>query len=295
MNPQPSTQVFLVVSQVAVGLDGAHARKLVHRDLEPDNIFLCQTSEGDHSKILDFGSVKDKAASAKKLTVLGTTIGSPYYMSPEQAQALDTLDHRADVWSLAAISYEAVTGSLPFIGTTGPSILLAILTKEPMPPSEAGAGQVFPVPPALDAVIQRGLRKQAASRYATVGEFADAVGHAYGLVGAHTDWAEESQADLRRRIAERMPELLLQPSAPKQKTPSMAEDGFFDAGDRMNVGRVKRPGLNGSAIVSSATAMASDPGDDDEEWQLPQRRIPWAWIAVALAVVAVVLVAAVVT
>jgi serine/threonine-protein kinase len=96
-----------MLSQVAIGLDGAHSRKLVHRDLKPDNLFLCQTSEGDTVKLLDFGSVKDKGESAKKLTVLGTTIGSPFYMAPEQAQGLDTLDHRADVWALAAIIYES--------------------------------------------------------------------------------------------------------------------------------------------------------------------------------------------
>ena len=119
----------------------------MHRDLKPDNLFLCQTREGDIVKILDFGSVKDKADDAKKLTVLGTTIGSPFYMAPEQAQGLDTLDQRADVWALAAITYECVCGHVPFKGNNGPSILLEILTKEPEPPSKSGAGQKYPVPP----------------------------------------------------------------------------------------------------------------------------------------------------
>ena len=73
----PAARVVRMLSQLAIGLDGAHARKLVHRDLKPDNIFLCQTREGDIVKVLDFGSVKDKADGAKQLTVLGTTIGSP--------------------------------------------------------------------------------------------------------------------------------------------------------------------------------------------------------------------------
>ena len=137
----PPARVVRMLSQVAIALDEAHARKLVHRDLKPDNLFLCQTREGDIVKILDFGSVKDKNEGAKKLTVLGTTIGSPFYMAPEQAQGLETLDHRADVWALAAIAYECMTGSVPFKGNNGPSILLEILTKEPKPPSQAAAGQ----------------------------------------------------------------------------------------------------------------------------------------------------------
>ena len=133
-------RMLRMLSQVAIGLDEAHARKFVHRDLKPDNLFLCQTHEGDIAKLLDFGSAKDKGESAKKLTVLGTTIGSPFYMAPEQAQGLETLDHRADVWALAAIIYECVVGRVPFIGNNGPSILLQILTKEPAPPSEAAQG-----------------------------------------------------------------------------------------------------------------------------------------------------------
>ena len=125
----------------------------MHRDLKPDNIFLCQTGEGDIIKILDFGSVKSKAADAKKLTVMGTTIGSPYYMAPEQAQGLDTLDHRADVWALAAITYECVTSKVPFSGANGPSILLEILTKEPAAPSSAGQGGRYPGPSSLDRVM----------------------------------------------------------------------------------------------------------------------------------------------
>jgi serine/threonine-protein kinase len=178
-----------MLAQVALALDAAHATKLVHRDLKPDNVFLCQTRDGDIVKILDFGSVKDKGESAKKLTVLGTTIGSPFYMSPEQAQGLDTLDHRADVWSLAAITYECLTGRVPFAGNNGPSILLEILSKEPKPPSEVGKGQKYPVPPTVDQVMAQSFKKMAALRMPSVGAFADAMAHAYGLEGGHAHWA----------------------------------------------------------------------------------------------------------
>jgi serine/threonine-protein kinase len=204
----PPERLVRMVSQAAIALDEAHARKLVHRDLKPDNLFLCQAREGDTVKILDFGSVKDKADNAKKLTIMGTTIGSPYYMSPEQAQGLDTLDQRADVWALAAISYECVTGQVPFKGVNGPSILLEILTKEPAPPSRAGATRKYPVPPTLDTVLGQGLKKQAALRIASAGAFADALGAAYGLDGSHHDWAQAPQGYLGSAMAARLPELM---------------------------------------------------------------------------------------
>lgn len=196
----PPERVIRMLSQVAIGLDEAHARQFVHRDLKPDNLFLCGTREGDDVKILDFGSVKDKNKDAKKLTVMGTTIGSPYYMAPEQAQGLDTLDARADVFALAAISYEAICGTVPFTGTNGPSILLAILTKDADPPSTHAAGAKFPIPPALDDLMEEGLAKNPNIRTKSVGALADALGRAYGLAGDHLQWAVTPQAELAQQV-----------------------------------------------------------------------------------------------
>lgn len=205
-----------MVSQLAIGLDEAHRRQFIHRDLKPDNVFLCQTQSGDIAKLLDFGSVKDRTRGAKQLTVLGTTIGSPYYMSPEQAQALDTLDHRADVWSLCAVVYECLTGTVPFHGNNGPSILLEILRKEPVPPSVASAARKHPVPPSVDAVIARGLCKAAVDRTASVGALADELGLAYGLSGEHRSWATTPEAELGRAIRDAMPALSTRARLPSQ-------------------------------------------------------------------------------
>jgi tRNA A-37 threonylcarbamoyl transferase component Bud32 len=210
----PPERVIRMLSQIAIGLDEAHARKIVHRDLKPDNLFLCGTREGDVVKLLDFGSVRDNNKDAKKLTVLGTTIGSPYYMAPEQAQGLDTLDARADVFALAAIAYECLTGGVPFGGTNGPSILLAILTKDPIPPSIRGKDAPLPPPPGLDDVMEEALAKNPAIRTKTVGDLADAVGRAYGLPGDHRQWAVTPVAELARLCAEARP-VVMQPRAPR--------------------------------------------------------------------------------
>jgi serine/threonine-protein kinase len=222
-------RVIRMMAQSAIALEAAHARKVVHRDLKPDNIFLCGSRDGDIAKILDFGSVRDNSEGAKKLTVLGTTIGSPYYMSPEQAQALPELDHRADVWSMAAIAYECLTGTLPFGGNTGPAILLAILSNEPKPPSESG--KAHDVPATLDLVIEEALAKNAAIRTPSMGALADRFGRAYGLEGSYLEWARTPTAELGARIQAGLP-VALERLAASQGTvgPARGMDEAFRAG-----------------------------------------------------------------
>jgi serine/threonine protein kinase len=198
--------VIRMMSHVAIGLSGAHEKKIVHRDLKPDNVFICHEGEGDRIKILDFGSVRDNSEGSKKLTVMGTTIGSPFYMSPEQAQGLPTLDHRADVWALAAIAYECLTGTVPFSGSNGPAILLAILTQDPKPPSEVGAS--LGVPRTLDDPMEMARAKSHELRHATIGALVDAFGHAYGLDGDHHAWAKTPAAELKARIEVGLPQKL---------------------------------------------------------------------------------------
>lgn len=199
-----------LASQAALGLDFAHSHGWVHRDLKPENLFLCQTPEGDVLKILDFGSVKDSSGGSKPLTVIGTTIGSPYYMSPEQAQGLGTVDHRTDVWALAVVLYEATTGTVPFMGNNGPSILMQILMAEPNPPSRLLAGAVSAE---LDQAIARALVKDPKHRSGSAGQFADEFGRAYALVGSHTVWADASQSELAQAIAQQLPGHMLAPSS----------------------------------------------------------------------------------
>ncbi len=201
--------VVRLLSQLAIGLAQPHQLKLVHRDIKPDNVFLCHTDQGPIVKLLDFGSVRDNSEGAKKLTIIGTTIGSPFYMSPEQAQGLPGLDHRADVWSLAAIAYECLTGTVPFGGSTGPQILLAILGKEPNPPSTVDPT----VPTTVDDVMSDALAKEATTRIGTVAELADRFGAAYGLQGSHIDWAYLPEGQLAAAIAQAMPRLMMAGSA----------------------------------------------------------------------------------
>ena len=232
----PPERLVRILAQSAMALQAAHDRKVVHRDLKPDNVFLCGTGEGDMTKILDFGSVRDNSAGAKKLTVLGTTIGSPFYMSPEQAQALPELDHRADVWSMAAIAYECLTGVLPFAAPTGPAILLKILSHDPAPPSEAGKKQN--VPRTLDPVMEEALAKNAAIRIPTMGALVDRIGHAYGLEGGYVDWAKTPQDELGARIHKGLPAALAQYDAAQPKESLASMDDAFKAGSAGGPGAI---------------------------------------------------------
>jgi serine/threonine-protein kinase len=210
-----------VLSQLAIGLKQPHELKLVHRDIKPDNIFLCGAEGGPIVKLLDFGSVRDNSEGAKKLTVVGTTIGSPFYMSPEQAQGLPDLDHRADVWSLAAITYEVLTGKVPFYGASGPQILLAILGNEPAPPSIVTNAVGFAgarLPEAVDDVLTDALTKDHHIRIGSVAELADRFGRAFGLEGTHTDWAYRDERELRRGVRAAL-EAAMAPPAPVAPAP----------------------------------------------------------------------------
>jgi serine/threonine-protein kinase len=272
-------RVIRMLAQVAIGLSGAHEKKQVHRDLKPDNIFLCGKPEGDLSKILDFGSVRDNSEGAKKLTVMGTTIGSPFYMSPEQAQALPSLDHRADVWSLAAIAYECLTGKVPFAGPTGPAILLAILTNEPTPPSEVGKAQG--VPKTLDPVIEAALTKEPSIRIPTIGALADRVGHAYGLEGDHAEWARLTQDELKRRIEAGLPEALRRYETLGGAAPNTAAmDAAFRAPNA-----APDPFMAGSAGGPSGIMP---PGSFDDDLVMGVPSAPPKWLLPAVAGAAVV-------
>ena len=284
-----------MLAQTAIGLDEAHNRQFVHRDLKPDNLFLCGTREGDNIKVLDFGSVKDKNKDAKKLTVLGTTIGSPFYMAPEQAQGLETLDARADVFALAAITYECITGTVPFTGNNGPSILLAILTKDPDPVSAKSATAKYPIPKALDDVLEEALAKNPNIRTKSVGDFATAVGRGYGLAGDHTQWARVPTADLGRQIAE----AATRAPVPVQADPFASADPFAarpvattaPMGQPLPVDPV---GATAFAPVNEANAPYANPSqpyarqdDVGDVAGLPQGRPSWL-IAVVVGVAALV-------
>jgi serine/threonine protein kinase len=163
--PLPLAMALQLLCPIADALDLAHGAGIVHRDLKPQNIFLAWDANGETvPKLLDFGMAKLLAESPVH-TVSGTPIGTPLYMSPEQARG-EKVDHRSDVYSLGVLCYEMLTGQLPFVGDTTVAVLMAHIIQAPPSVSEAGVG----VSPLLDAPLLRMLDKNPSARPASAGE-----------------------------------------------------------------------------------------------------------------------------
>ncbi len=165
-----------IVAQTLRGLHRAHEAGIVHRDLKPDNIFLVDRDDDRlFAKIVDFGISKMTRRSGEigtgTLTRQGVVLGTPYYMSPEQAQALPSLDARTDLWSIGAILYECLAGRPPHLGDTYEQIIISICTTDP--PDLRAINPGIPAP--LAAVVHRALSRDKARRFQSARDMLDAL------------------------------------------------------------------------------------------------------------------------
>jgi serine/threonine protein kinase len=153
VSPVRAVQTLLPIVDALLS---AHERGIVHRDLKPDNIFLSRGSGGGlEPKVLDFGIAKFDQKLTPNLTSAGTILGSPAYMSPEQARGETDVDGRTDVWALCVVLYEAITGRLPFSGENYNALMYAILEGQPKTFGDLGINE-----PLLWSIILRGLEKE---------------------------------------------------------------------------------------------------------------------------------------
>ena len=158
--------------QACAGLAEAHAAGIVHRDLKPSNLFACDSFSGEPMvKLLDFGVSKFVEDGKMELTSSAMMLGTPHYMSPEQVTVSKTVDARSDVWALSVIMYRALSGAFPYAAPSVTQLAVAIATTPPRSIFET----LPALPPALGAVIHRGLVHDPAQRIADVYAFAAAV------------------------------------------------------------------------------------------------------------------------
>jgi len=171
----------IVMRQALEGLEAAHKVGIIHRDLKPENIFLHEPTPGRLLvKLMDFGISKFSQGGNDGKTGVGVLMGTPEYMSPEQAEGAAGVDQRTDIWAMGAILYKALTGVEAFAGATMAATLVALATKEPKPIETLAPH----VPPEFVAVVRKCLNKEPDGRFQSAREMADALAPFEQLAGA---------------------------------------------------------------------------------------------------------------
>src|SRR5437899_1660094 len=167
----PLETAIEITRAVASALDYAHRHGVIHRDIKPENILF----QDGQAVVADFGiALALSAAGGSRLTETGLSLGTPQYMSPEQATGDRTLDARSDIYSLASVLYEMLAGEPPHTGPTVQSVIAKVLTDRPRPLRALRDA----VPPPLEAAVQKALAKVPADRYGSAAQFAEALTHA---------------------------------------------------------------------------------------------------------------------
>ncbi|MCA9620750.1 MAG: serine/threonine protein kinase [Myxococcales bacterium] len=235
------------IAIIARGLEEAHTRGLIHRDLKPGNIFFAIDKSGEvFPRVLDFGISKETDAEQFDYvkTSTGAVLGSPAYMSPEQAKGELDVDARTDIWALGVIMYEALTGRVPFDANNYNALMVRIITAEHTPVLDL----VPTVPPALSALVDQLLEKDPDKRVGSAGELATRLERIYATI---------TQTPLAR------PERLVSLAPPGE---AITQHGWFQVRTASGQSRVSPGVLMGAAIallglVGGGLALAMSPAD----------------------------------
>ena len=241
-----------IAKQAADGLAVAHDMGIVHRDLKPDNIMIAKNRDGsDCVKVVDFGIAKAAGAENQKVTKTGLVVGTPEYMSPEQL-AGDKLDGRSDIYSLALVAFNMLTGKLPFEGETAQESMIMRLTDEPkslavMKPDTSWT-------PAVQAVMQKALQRKAADRYQKAADFGVALWQAVEQM------PKQAAAGATQMIGAMDGATAMIAAPPKTRLDASAAAPLVDSGPPAHVSapaRSKTPMLVGIGGAVAAAAVAA--------------------------------------
>ncbi|AUX41689.1 uncharacterized protein SOCE26_031110 [Sorangium cellulosum] len=249
--PLPPEVVLRIAAQACVGLHKAHEAGIVHRDIKPGNLFLARRDHGEVLvKILDFGIAKIKPSAgeqgeASSLTETGGLLGSPLYLSPEQARSAKRIDRRADLWSLGVVLYRAISGHNPYEKTRSLYDLIVQICDDPPPPIQ----DVAPwVPPEVAAILHGALRISPDARFPSAAAMLDAIKPL--LPGG---WA------LREEMLAPLPEPARSVVAPR-----------YSGAARERATPARRPRRGGAAATRSAPPDSAPPPPPDRGRAAPR-------------------------
>lgn len=272
--PLSMAEAAKILKRIGSALDRAHSRNLIHRDLKPGNILF--NEDGD-AYLTDFGIVKIVEGS-DNYTQTGNTLGTPAYMSPEQARGVEEIDGRSDIYALGVILYEMLTGDVPYKSdTTLGQAMMHVM--DPLPEILS----VNPdLPPVIDEIIKKAMAKEKENRYATTGELAETV---------------EAVANGESREAVAVPESVVAESAAILPILEAEVEPAPEAVVTAHVPVMETPMMEPTAVVTTPpagakpVAAASSPYDENEK----KKGIPkWIYAVVGLVVIAIIVVFALV-
>lgn len=173
----PVQRALAVVRDVLSALDVSHEHGMVHRDIKPDNVMLTRRGE---VKVMDFGIARAQQSGVTSLTQTGAVVGTPHYLSPEQAEGVHDIDGRSDLYAVGVLLFQLLSGQLPFDGDSMLSIAVKHIQASPPALSECGAQ----VPPAVQALVSRALAKQPNERFPSAEAMRDELDRASGHAAA---------------------------------------------------------------------------------------------------------------
>ena len=181
-----SADTARIITHIGRAMARAHEANIVHRDLKPENVFLIRNEDEEIAKVLDFGVAKVSVGALGEdgtRTRTGSILGTPYYMSPEQAQGNKTVDHRSDLWSLGVIAFECLTGKRPFYSDGLGDLVLQICIRDIPVPSEVSS-----VPVGFDAWFARAVARDPEARFQSARELTDALREVLGGDARDLQW-----------------------------------------------------------------------------------------------------------
>jgi len=237
-------QITPLIRQVLVGLGAAHAAGIIHRDLKPDNLFVLNERSGirDYVKIIDFGISKFNALGGDmSMTRTGAVMGTPYYMSPEQAKGSGKVDARSDLYAIGVILYEAVAGEVPFSADTFNELMFKIVLSDAKPLMEV----VPDLDPRFAAIVAKAMARDVDQRYSTAAEMIEAF-DAFALTFAGTGTG--TFADVPVAASRELP------PAHAMTSPGQATQGSF-ATSQQGVPGATTPGKRSGVGIAAAVAV----------------------------------------